>query len=87
MTIGFHVKGLSSVPLVLYTTTEATEFLAHLTSRPPRPKTISKLCREGAIRAVKLGHEYLIMEEDLRQYLRDRRAPGRPPRTRLNSRL
>lgn len=40
--------------------------------------TITKHCRSGVIRAVKVGHDWRISDAEIERYKTERRLPGRP---------
>ncbi len=46
------------------------------------PETIRRLCRQGTIRAQRIGRVYVIDERDLRRYLANPPKPGRPRKER-----
>lgn len=46
------------------------------------PETIRRLCRQGTIKAQRIGRVYVIDERALRKYLANPPKVGRPPKAR-----
>ena len=42
------------------------------------PEHVARLCREGRLKARKVGRTWLVSEESVYSWLRTRRGPGRP---------
>ena len=68
------------MPLILYTVREAVDWLAQKGRFLGRVQ-LSKYCKEKRIRAVLVGREYLIFEEDLEAFSRLKMKRGRPRKT------
>ncbi len=66
------------MPLVFYSTQEAAARIQDVSGRSCTGRYVAGLCKTGLIKASRVGHEYLILADDVDAYALNRPRRGRP---------